>query len=345
MILKEKDPNAEQLQELEVALEQATSSQDRQRRERRLAQYRAGLKGEAEAAYHINFHLKDSRNWAIIHDLRIEWNERTAQIDHLLISRLLEIYVVESKSFRTKVRYAHGGWQTIRSNHWEGIDCPLQQNERHIAVLEEMIRGLKLAPKRLGIVLAPRLYNVVVVQPTCSIIGKYDGPGRIWRLDSLVTKVRSDEPNALDLMKMLSDEGLRDFATKLVACHKPAPLYKVVSDSAPLSLQESFTPNAASAAGTCQGCGGLLTPAEAGYCRQNEARFAGNLLCRKCQSYVPKPDRATTAPTSFIPKPIRTSEGPRCETCGAAVDQKVVFYCRRFSKQVGGRLLCRDCQP
>jgi hypothetical protein len=102
MIFKEKDSIADQLQELETALQQPLADRDRQRLEKELALRRAGLKGEEEAAYHINFHLKNNPNWAVIHDLRLEWNRRVAQIDHLLISRLLEIYVVESKSFRTK---------------------------------------------------------------------------------------------------------------------------------------------------------------------------------------------------------------------------------------------------
>ena len=46
------------------------------------------MKGEQEAAYHIDFHLKDSQNWAVIHDLRVEWNGRGAQMDHLHIDRL-----------------------------------------------------------------------------------------------------------------------------------------------------------------------------------------------------------------------------------------------------------------
>jgi hypothetical protein len=60
---------------------------------------RAGAKGEAEAAYEIDFHHKASRNWAVIHDLRIEHQGRVAQIDHLLISRWLEVWVCESKHF------------------------------------------------------------------------------------------------------------------------------------------------------------------------------------------------------------------------------------------------------
>lgn len=45
---------------------------------------RAGDKGEREAAYEIDFHHGPSRNWAVIHDLRIEHEGRIAQIDQLV---------------------------------------------------------------------------------------------------------------------------------------------------------------------------------------------------------------------------------------------------------------------
>src|SRR4051794_25489368 len=111
----------------------------RNRLERDLAIARAGVQGEKEAAYHIDFNLKDSKNWAVIHDLSIEWNGRVAQIDHLLLNRLLEIHVVETKSFRTKIRFANGGWERLNFGHWEGIPSPAEQNERHILVLKELL--------------------------------------------------------------------------------------------------------------------------------------------------------------------------------------------------------------
>ena len=173
MIFKAKDPIEGQLHELELALQQPLPDRDRRRSEKELAQRRAGLKGEEEAAYHINFHMRDSANWAVIHDLRIEWKGGTAQIDHLIISRLLEIYVVESKSYRTKVRYANGGWERFISGDWEGIACPIEQNERHISVLKDLITDAGLAPKRLGLPMPASFYNIVVVRPSCSIIGRF----------------------------------------------------------------------------------------------------------------------------------------------------------------------------
>ena len=77
MIFKEREAADQRVLDLEEAL-RLCAGDKRKRLERDLVQARAGLKGEQEAAYHIDFHLKDSKNWAIIHDLRIEWNGRVA---------------------------------------------------------------------------------------------------------------------------------------------------------------------------------------------------------------------------------------------------------------------------
>jgi hypothetical protein len=228
MIFKAKDPISDQLRDLELALQRPLPYRDNQRLEKELAQRRAGLKGEEEAAYHINFHMGDCANWAVIHDLRIEWKGRTAQIDHLIISRLLEIYVVESKSFRAKVRYANGGWERFNFGDWEGIACPVEQNERHISVLKDLISDLRLAPKRLGLPMPASLYNIVVVRPSCSIIGRFRGRARIWRMDTLVKKVCGDNSGVLNVVKVISQATPHRFAAKLAACHKPAPKHAVM---------------------------------------------------------------------------------------------------------------------
>src|SRR3546814_3580528 len=71
------------------ALEQraAGNGPDAARAAKELRNRRAGLKGERDSAYLIDFDYASSPNWAVIHDLRLEHGGRTAQIDHLLINR------------------------------------------------------------------------------------------------------------------------------------------------------------------------------------------------------------------------------------------------------------------
>ncbi len=80
----------------------------------------------------------------MIHDLRVQCNGRVAQADHLLIDRFLEIYVVESKSFRTKIRHAYGGWERLNFNRWKGIPA------RWSTEIQEEVPFRRGQSKRLG---------------------------------------------------------------------------------------------------------------------------------------------------------------------------------------------------
>lgn len=334
MIFKQRDLAETQLQHLERSLAAANDRALRQRLERDLAVARAGLEGEREAAYHIDFHLKDSKNWAIIHDLCIEWNGRVAQIDHLLLNRLLEIYVIESKSFRTKVRLANGGWERLNFNHWEGIPSPAEQNERHIIVLKELLRDRELAPTRLG--LQPKLLNVVAVQPSCSIIGKMPEDARVYRMDALVKRLLDINPSALDVFRAISHDTLHAFAKSLVECHAPSKVPITIAAPAP-------QPVGPSAIQPCATCGASLTAKEIEFCLARKDAFAGQLLCRKCQGYVPR-QSVLPRSTPLLAAPNNASATGHCASCGKGVDAKVVAFCRFNSKRFGGRVLCRVCQ-
>ncbi len=61
---------------------------------------RAGIQGEQESTYLLDYHFKASRNTAIIHDLRLAVNGRVAQIDHPLLHRTLTIFVLEEGTLR-----------------------------------------------------------------------------------------------------------------------------------------------------------------------------------------------------------------------------------------------------
>lgn len=335
MIFKDRDPAEAHLEYLEKALNSAGDGALRKRLERDLAIARAGVSGEREAAYHIDFHLKDSRNWAVIHDLRIEWNGRVAQMDHVILNRLLEVYVIESKSFRTKVRVANGGWERLNFNHWEGIPSPVEQNERHIVVLKEFLRDRKLAPTRLGI--SPRIFNVVAVQPSCSIIGDIPAGASVHRLDVLVKRLLEADVSPLDLVRAISQETLHSFARVLAECHKPAPAKACPA----VEVKGSAEANAQAGRDRCHNCQGTLCEAEASYCRSRARRFAGLLLCRKCQGYCPE-----AVATEAIAAAGRKIEVPsaRCALCADPVDRKVAAFCRFNSKRFGGRVLCRECQ-
>lgn len=146
MILKQADSKETLLNDLErlAANASANAPLDRKKRiEQELRTVRAGMKGEQEAAYLIDFHFKDRESWIVVHDLRLEVNGRVAQIDHLLLHRCLDCYVLETKHFSSGMKITEDG-EFLRWNHYrktyEGMPSPLTQNDRHVAVLGRCIR-------------------------------------------------------------------------------------------------------------------------------------------------------------------------------------------------------------
>jgi hypothetical protein len=223
MLIKEADDQGAAIAELE---RRSTGKDAEARRaSEELRKRRAGLKGEAESAYLIDFTYARSSNWAVIHDLRLEHDGRVAQVDHLLINRWMDVYVLETKHFRSGVKITADGeflrWNTFRSN-FEGMASPLEQNERHIAVLREVMKEVEL-PVRLGIRIPPSFHSFVLVAPEARI----DRPrgfdaSRVIKADQLkamIWKDIDDENGLLSLLKtakIVSRETL-EFVARQVA--------------------------------------------------------------------------------------------------------------------------------
>jgi len=83
MIIKKMDSRQEEIAELTALLKDKLIPYQRFLIERELKAIRSGVSGEKEAAYYIDFYFKNSRNWAVIHDLRLEHESQVAQMDHL----------------------------------------------------------------------------------------------------------------------------------------------------------------------------------------------------------------------------------------------------------------------
>src|SRR5690606_1775489 len=187
-----------------------------------------GIKAERDAAYLIDFHYKDSRNTAVIHDLRLEVDGRVAQIDHLLIHRTMQIFVLETKSFHAGLKITDDGeflrWNDYKKR-FEGMASPIAQNERHVIVLKTLLKTLSL-PTRLGLRLEPTLIPLVLVSPSARI----DRPQRfdsscVIKADALeATRQRFfDQQSTIGtLAKVVGSDTIEEFAKAIAAQHRPA---------------------------------------------------------------------------------------------------------------------------
>ena len=333
VILKHKDDPAPQIAELERLL--ALSSISKQQRadlERELEMFRAGLAGEKEAAYHIDFGWKDGKNSVVIHDLRLEHNGRVAQIDHLIVMRTLDCHVLESKGFGSQVRVStEGDWEVKTKFGWRGIPSPVEQNRRHIEVLQAFIRDHGLSPKRLGIPMPVRFHNWVLLSPRCQLNRRGGEWDKVVKMDMFEKRFGEcvNESGFLDTLasisKLIASETVNTFGHALVQAHKPhladyAAKFGIVSPASP-NLPTAH--KVAAATEPC--CDKCLTGVDAQvvkFCRLNFQRFRGQVLCRVCQA----------------------GAAAKCADCGVEVDQKVAAYCRFNAKRFGRKVLCRDCQ-
>lgn len=231
MIIKradEKQPNIELLENLQNRPD-ATDGQ-KQAIDKEIRILLAGIKGETESAYLIDFDFKTSKNTAVIHDLRIEINGRVAQIDHLLIHRTLTVFVLETKHFHSGMKITDEGefmrWNDFKKCY-EGMPSPLAQNERHIEVLKDAFSAIDM-PTRLGIRLSPSFESYVLASTNARIdrSKKFDS-SRIIKADVLLKTIEKqwDNEGILDTLgsmgKFVSTETIEDISKKLCSLHRP----------------------------------------------------------------------------------------------------------------------------
>jgi hypothetical protein len=259
----------------------------------------AGWKAERDAAYEIEFHFGHSANHATIHDLRLELDGHVAQIDHVVINRLLQVWVCESKSYNSGATInAYGEWSTSFNGRKIGLPSPIEQNRRHIALLERVFDAdICPVPRRFGQRLMPALYGLVIV-------GNH---GRINRprtpVEGLQTVIKAEKlRRTIDLqlddrvrrmLRLVSPTELERFASDLATLHRPAPIDVAARFGLPpVPATTGAASRAAAAAGhargdrSCERCRRPMSKQEAWFCRFNKARFSGGYYCIDCQHNV-----------------------------------------------------------
>lgn len=232
MIIKFADSKQSDLETLEQ-LRQRPDATNRQQQaiDKEINILRAGIKGEKESAYLIDFDCKSSKHTAVIHDLRLEGRGGVAQIDHLLIHRTLTVFVLETKHFNFGMKITDEGeflrWNDYKKT-FEGMPSPLAQNDRHIKILKEAFDFLE-TPTRMGIRLSPSFESYVLVSTNARIdrSPKFDS-SRVIKADVLLTTIKKqfEDESILDTLgkvsRIVSTETLELMTRKLSRFHSPA---------------------------------------------------------------------------------------------------------------------------
>lgn len=341
MLLKGKEPRTGDIAELNRLLSLPLNPRQKSLVEQELRALQAGEKKEEDAAYFLDFHLKDSKNWVVIHDLRIEHRGKVAQIDHLVFGRFLYMFVLESKSFSYGIKITPEG-EFLRWNGkaYQGIESPLEQNNRHIFALEQAIKDRGLAPKRLRLPIPITYKNVVLISPKSTIIRPDGGTddGTVLKADAFWTHAQRevDKISILEAGKLISSESLKEFGERLVRLHRsagrmnylakfgistdlmepPALINVVASPSTPVPATAAVAVGRA-----CDDCGVEVESKVVAFCRFNKAKFDGKTLCRECQQKIGSNFGGKNVKVQSAKQAIAavSSSVPTCPACNAVM--------------------------
>ena len=302
MLIKKRDSKQSEIEELTTLLSFPLPENKKFLIERELRFIKSGDQGENDSSYFIDFHFGSSKNWAVIHDLRLEVKDQVAQIDHLLINRFLEVYVLESKNFSYGVKITDMGEFLVNyKNKYFSIESPIEQNKRHLIVLEQIFKQYDIMPKRLGISMPPTFRSYVLVSPKSRVIRppreNFD-TSMVIKADMLRTQVDKEIDNTSLISafaaasKMVSSAAIREVAERLSAVHRPIKIdYRKRFGIDDAALLQPTTVQAAIAhlpkGFYCSRCKKTITEKVAKFCWDNKQRFHGKAYCFDCQKAFP----------------------------------------------------------
>lgn len=315
MIFKHADEHAGDIDTLETLLDHPdASAADRKRITSQIRRIKAGARGEKAAAYEIDRLFAASDRYAVIHDLRIEVDGQTAQIDHLVFNRFMEAFLCETKNFAEGLSCnEHGEWVGFRNNQPFGVASPLHQGDRHRDILQTLLKKEHAwHPRRLGSLINVRMRQFVLVSNSARITrpkaGSVPDIDRVVKIESFGERRKKcvETSSVLgSIIKMVSADVLTTFAKGLADCHVPATpdwhgkfgLVPIDGNSLTIDLQApaldamSETPSATDEPTEgkkliCTACGISVAFVVARFCWRNTARFDGKAYCRECQIIV-----------------------------------------------------------
>lgn len=225
VFLKESSSAREQLEEL-TALSDKIPTSAKKAFERDLRLLKAGIYGEDNIAYELkNSHMP---MW-VIHDLYLEYEGFTAQIDYLIITKKRFI-VVECKNLVGNIEVNSNGdfIRTFEGGKKEGLYSPVTQNKRHLELIKKIRvdeRGNIFTKALMGKTFYDDWRSVVVLaNPKTYLNSKYakkEIKEQVIRADQLINYIRNvnSERDATSVGEALTEK----FANYMLAKHKECP--------------------------------------------------------------------------------------------------------------------------
>jgi hypothetical protein len=272
----------------------------------------AGIKGEREAAFHLDGHYKDGQNNVLLHDLRFVLDGETAQIDHLVINRTGYMVLIETKNYSGDLEVnVHGEFTVRYGKERYGISSPYEQSRRHARILGKLLERLEISTRTDKL---PEFNNVVLMHPQ-AIIQRPDAKAldtsflikadqfRAWH-EKLVDRIGTGGVLKA-MLNIRSPDTIREWGEKLKRQHRPQDLLDLPDFMQPkpqlaTAVMEPRPPAPVFAAAPatraptpadaslakkliCAHCREKISYPEGKFCWNNAKRFGGLQYCREHQ--------------------------------------------------------------
>lgn len=330
MLIKPPDDKSKRLKLLEE-LTKSDRLDDRQKHwlRQELRRMQPGIVGERDAVHYLDMSFSESKNHAILHDLRLEADGQTAQIDHLVVDRTLVFFLLETKTYRGSLHInEHGEFMVEYADERRyGIESPLEQSRRHEKVLEKVLERVGICG-RAGT--KPTFVHVVMVHPK-GIIHRPDhkkfDSSMVIKADQFATwhEKYVDKlglGSALSIfLNVRSRETVKEWGELLWSEHRAANLFDLPDFMKPQPVRETRTQGAA-------------TPDK----KRGEASFRDSPCATETKRLQNDENQAA------IVESAERNRVPSCAACGKQLTPKVAKYCADMSPRFGGKYYCFDHQ-
>jgi hypothetical protein len=267
---------------------------------RELKTEQRGRRGERQAQYEIEFHFGQRPDVVTLHGFRVDCAGRVAQIDHLILTRYLDIWLCESKAISGRIHInEYGEWEAAYGHRSYGMKSPYLQAWNHLHVLADVFaRKIIPLPDADGVMLKPTYHVAVLLSDSARITrpvstsdqleAEVNSVMKVERLYATFQRKLHERESSGGSGQQISCEALVAFAKRLTALHAPKPIdwaakFGLVSPASASEAAAATENIVRMTIETCASCGVRLRHGEVEYCRDQARAFAGALYCMRCQ--------------------------------------------------------------
>ena len=340
MPLKAADDKSKRVKLLEEL--QRSSSLDAFQRnwlQRELRNLKTGIQGEREAAYYIDHYFDKGENHVVLHDLRFVIDDEVTQIDHLVIARGGNIYLMETKNYACSLIINEQGEFTAEYDYGRfGIASPIEQSLRHERGLRKLLERLDIGAR----VQKFDFYHVVMLHPkaiierpsvksfdTCNVIKADQFPS--WH-QKFVDKLGIGKLLMTGL-NMRSLGTVKEWGEKLMRQHRPADLLALPDFMRPRETARPLATTPTRVFSPAPAFAPVFKPASA-----------------PAPVITPRAAQAQAQAQAPAPRPVQHTAEERpakkliCAHCGVKISFAEGKFCWGNAKRFGGLAYCRAHQ-